>query len=118
MWDSKKFASNTKKSTQLKLLREIKRLFPNQEIVEEYRDPNLCCSYFYSELIFLAYETGGRLQIDIYIPGLRLGFEYNGKHHYQNSEVFGFVDTYAGMITQHEQNDTKTRRSVARHSTS
>lgn len=48
----------------------VKKCFPNYEILNNYRGVGI-----------INPDTNQPLEIDIYIPRLRLGFEFNGKQH-------------------------------------
>lgn len=54
----------------------IKRIFPDNEII------------FNGQYSWLPSPRGGNLQLDIYIPELNLGIEYNGKQHYSLTRKF------------------------------
>ena len=67
--------SNSKlsgKSSQRWLFLQIQKLFPNEEIVEDY---------YHSEL---SRETGTAVQFDIFLLQKNIAIEYHGKHHYED----------------------------------
>jgi very-short-patch-repair endonuclease len=51
------------------LLRIVRKIFPNQRIITEH-------------------DVGERLRLDIYLPSLRIAFEYDGRQHLQYVEHF------------------------------
>ena len=63
--------SKYKKSSQRWLFLQIQKLFPGQEIVEDY---------FHSGI---SRETGVPIQFDIFLIGRNIAFEYHGKQHYE-----------------------------------
>jgi len=71
-WDWRLLISQSKKSSQRVLCRRVQELFPNTEVIEEY----------YHEEI--SRVSGAAVEIDVYVPSLKLGFEYNGRHHYED----------------------------------
>lgn len=58
--------------TETELYRIIKSLFPNQEVIHHYRDKWL-----------------EGLELDIYIPGKKLGVEYHGEQHFMAIDAWG-----------------------------
>ena len=60
------------RSSQRWLFLQIQKLFPHEEIVEDY---------FHSEL---SRETGFPVQFDIYLIERNIAIEYHGKHHYED----------------------------------
>jgi len=77
-WDESKFHQGVqKKNSQWWLYKIIKEVLPpNLELIEDYVHPSKT-------------NLGGSILFDIYIPSLKLVFEYNGTHHYHSNEVFG-----------------------------
>lgn len=63
-WNPKLFLST--KKVQKILYNLITKLFPNENILEDYRHPEL------------RFASNSRMELDIYLPGKNLAFEYNG----------------------------------------
>ena len=75
-----KFSS---RSSQRWLFLQIQKLFPGEEIVEDY---------FHSEL---SRQTGCTIQFDIFIVKYNIAFEYHGKHHYEDiPSAFATLEMY------------------------
>jgi len=49
-------------------------------LIEEYTHP---------EMSFL--KSGQKMVLDVYVPSLKLAFEYQGHHHYHDSTMFGIA---------------------------
>eukprot|EP01126_Amoeba_proteus_P063446 TRINITY_DN8747_c0_g5_i1.p1 TRINITY_DN8747_c0_g5~~TRINITY_DN8747_c0_g5_i1.p1 ORF type:complete len:215 (-),score=55.83 TRINITY_DN8747_c0_g5_i1:512-1156(-) len=78
-WDLKKFSPTTfGKKTQKRLKDSLQEVFTELEIIEEYR---------FQEFFFPG--SGRPVEVDIYIPKIKLAFEYQGEHHYNHSQLFG-----------------------------
>ena len=72
-----------KRSSQRWLFLQIKNLFPNEEIVEDY---------FHSEIFRL---SGLNVQFDIFMIERNIAIEYHGKQHYEDiPQAFSNVETY------------------------
>ena len=72
-----------KRSSQRWLFLQIQKLFPGEEIVEDY---------FHSEISRL---TGSDVQFDIFIVQKNIAIEYHGKHHYEDIPAgFSNLETY------------------------
>jgi hypothetical protein len=100
-WDGSVFIRPTKKSAQRELLNAVKAIFPKEEIIEEH--------------IIETTEGEGALasapriiEIDIFIPDLSLGFEFQGRHHYED------VDKVANAPTKERTDLTKARIAAQR----
>jgi len=76
-WDTQRFHRATKKSAQRYLLLQLKALFPQHDVKENFRHPSL------------TWLGGLPVELDVYIPSLNLGFEYQGEHHYHDVHYFG-----------------------------
>ena len=83
-WEKQKLSKNDKRSNQRWLFLQVEKLFPNDEIIEDYFDDNL------SRL------SGFSIQFDIFIPSKKMAFEYHGKQHYEDmhSQSFGSLELY------------------------
>lgn len=78
-WIPNQFHSSSIKSkTQEQLMASLQALLPNTEVQSNFK---------HSQLI---YSTTGRpMEVDVFVPSLSLGFEYQGKHHYFGNLLFG-----------------------------
>ena len=71
------------RSAQRWLFIQIQKLFPGEEIIEDY---------FHSDI---SRETGLSIQFDIFLIDKKIAFEYHGKQHYEDSfGVFAPVEMY------------------------
>lgn len=77
-WDLSKLSKKNKRAEQRALLTTVRKMFASEEIVEEYS---------HAELVFP--KTNSRISIDIYLPNLKIGFEYQGKQHRRDINVPG-----------------------------
>ena len=82
-WNARKFRARDKRSAQRWLFIQVSKLFPDVEVIEEYSHKEI------------ARTSGQSVELDIYIPKLRLAFEYHGIHHYKDTAVFGPIELYA-----------------------
>ena len=72
-----------KRSSQRWLFLQIKKLFPNEEMVEDY---------FHSEI---SMSSGANVQFDIFMIERNIAIEYHGKQHYEDiPSGFSGVETY------------------------
>lgn len=55
----------------------LRQIFPNVEVIEEYRHPDL------------RYSTNRLMELDAFIPSMGIAFEYQGQMHYHSSSHFG-----------------------------
>ena len=67
-----KFSNNFKRSNQRWLFLQVQKLFPGEEIVEDY---------FHSEI---SRKTGFPVQFDIFLIHKKTAIEYHGKQHYED----------------------------------
>ena len=75
--------SRHKRSSQRWLFLQIQKLFPNEEIVEDY---------FHSEISRI---SGFNVQFDIFMIERNIAIEYHGKQHYEDiPQAFNSVETY------------------------
>ena len=72
-----KCANKLKKSSQRWLFLLIQKLFPGEEIVEDY---------FHSEISRI---SGANVQFDIFMIERKIAIEYHGKHHYEEDPYTG-----------------------------
>lgn len=63
-WDEHKFVQRGQKSAQRKLCVIVQDLFPQAVVYEDYNHPKL------------KFHSGGAAELDVYIPQLKLAFEY------------------------------------------
>ena len=81
-----------KRSSQRWLFLQIQKLFPGEEIVEDY---------FHSEI---SRETGSTVQFDIFLINRNLAIEYHGKHHYEDIPTgFSPVELYRNRDREKEK---------------
>uniref|UniRef100_A0A6B2L9Y6 Uncharacterized protein n=1 Tax=Arcella intermedia TaxID=1963864 RepID=A0A6B2L9Y6_9EUKA len=66
-----------KKASQRWLYGLVKQIYMDMEVVEEYQHPELC------------FPEGGRITLDVYVPHIKVGFEYQGHQHYHDSKFYG-----------------------------
>ena len=76
--------ANHKRSSQRWLFLQIQKLFPQEEIVEDY---------FHSEISRI---SGSNVQFDIFMIERNIAIEYHGKQHYEDIPSAGFsnLETY------------------------
>ena len=72
-----------KRSSQRWLFLQVQKLYPNEEIVEDY---------FHSEISRI---SGANVQFDIFMIKRNIAIEYHGKQHYEDiPQAFSNVETY------------------------
>lgn len=81
-WDESRLKMRDKRSAQRWLFLQVKELFPNEEVIEDF---------IYSEK---ERTSGIAIEYDIYIPKLKLALEYHGYHHYHDIPSFGSLELY------------------------
>ena len=80
-----------KRSSQRWLFLQIQKLFPGEEIVEDY---------FHSELSRI---SGANIQFDIFMTQRNIAIEYHGKQHYEDiPQAFSNVETYKNRDLEKE----------------
>lgn len=63
---------------QNRLVKIVKEMFPGEEVLVNYR-PN-----------YLRFNGSGRpIEIDVFLPNRKIGFEYQGEQHYKPVAIFG-----------------------------
>lgn len=77
-WDEEKLARRDKKSSQRLLFLHLQSIFPNYEIIEDFKHPAVKID-----------DESSIFELDIFIPKLKLAFEYQGKHHSIDTPSFG-----------------------------
>lgn len=80
-WNKENLQRSNKKSSQKWLFTLLKNLFVGKEIIEEYFE-------------FISRESGIALELDIFLPEIKLAFEYNGEQHYKEIPAFGSAELY------------------------
>ena len=81
-----------KRSNQRWLFLQIQKLFPHEEIVEDY---------FHSEI---SRETGFSVQFDIFMVQRNIAIEYHGKQHYED------IPTLFSSLEMYQYRDSEKRR--------
>eukprot|EP01118_Nematostelium_gracile_P001159 TRINITY_DN1119_c0_g3_i1.p1 TRINITY_DN1119_c0_g3~~TRINITY_DN1119_c0_g3_i1.p1 ORF type:complete len:421 (+),score=92.33 TRINITY_DN1119_c0_g3_i1:78-1340(+) len=77
--------SGNRRSSQRRLIRSIEDLFPDCDVRENYRHPELKSN-----------ETNYELELDIFIPKLKIAFEYQGEGHFHDIYVIGNMNKVRG----------------------
>lgn len=67
-------------------------LSKGMEILEDFKHPTMVFSPKSS-------KTPKPMELDIFVPSLSLAFEYQGQHHYGDSDFFGSRAEYEGSIS-------------------
>ena len=83
-WNIDYLTRKDKRAKQRWLSLCITQLFPNEEVIEEFR-------FGKNQFERL---SGKEIEIDVYVPRFRLAFEYNGEHHYKEVPAFGAMEMY------------------------
>ena len=82
-WEKSLLSKADKRSSQRWLFLQTQKLFPGEEIIEDY---------FHNELTRL---SGVSIQFDIYIPNKKLALEYHGIQHYEDTaSAFAPLEMY------------------------
>lgn len=86
---------NVKKAAQRQMFMCSQRVFAGMEVVEDYRSEKLT-------------GTEGAwprrsLELDVYVPALEFGIEYNGEHHYHDIPFFGGLELYQRRDSEKRQ---------------
>ena len=85
IWNSKKLKSTDKRSRQRWMFICLQRLFKDKQIIEEF---------LLSDDNYLKRQSGMSVEIDVFIPELLVGFEFQGNHHYYDIPKFGQLELY------------------------
>ena len=80
-WNEKTFSNRDKRSAQRWLFIQVKKLFPGEEIIEDY---------FHADLSRI---SGWPIQFDVFLSDKKIAFEYHGKQHYEDIPS-GFAPLY------------------------
>ena len=85
-------SSSHKRSSQRWLFLQVQKLFPQEEIVEDY---------FHSEISRI---SGFNVQFDIFMIERKIAIEYHGKQHYEDiPQAFSNIETYQQRDTEKEK---------------
>ena len=82
IWEKGKFIGKNKRSGQRILFLIVKKLFPDDEIIEEY---------LHKELSRI---SGFSIEFDVFIVNKNIAFEFQGEHHYQDTPSFGSIEMF------------------------
>jgi hypothetical protein len=84
-WRAEQFSLTSKRATQRHLLLLVKELVgPSCEILEEY---HVTASSMSSTTSDVATRRNESLRLDLYLPSLAIGFEYQGQQHTQDVHI-------------------------------
>ena len=84
--------SNFKRSSQRWLFLQVQKLFPGEEIVEDY---------FHSEI---SRKTGFSVQFDVFLIKRNIAIEYHGQQHYEDiPSVFSSLEMYKNRDEEKEK---------------
>ena len=83
---------SNKRSSQRWLFLQVQKLFPHEEIVEDY---------FHSEI---SRASGFTVQFDVFMIQRNIAIEYHGKHHYEDiPQAFSNLETYKNRDLEKEK---------------
>ena len=85
------FSIDNKRSSQRWLFLQIQKLFPHEEIVEDY---------FHSDI---SRKTGFPVQFDVFLLDKNVAFEYHGQQHYEDIPVFAPLEMYKSRDKEKEE---------------
>lgn len=89
-WDEEKIVETfAKKSSQRWLFVVLCDLFDETKV-------SIFENYSHETLRFP--QANHSIELDVYIPDLKLAFEYQGKQHYHDTMVFGLAQLYKGTL--------------------
>eukprot|EP01114_Cavostelium_apophysatum_P023178 TRINITY_DN8651_c0_g1_i2.p1 TRINITY_DN8651_c0_g1~~TRINITY_DN8651_c0_g1_i2.p1 ORF type:complete len:204 (+),score=25.24 TRINITY_DN8651_c0_g1_i2:617-1228(+) len=94
-WDQNKFADRNRvlRKDQTILYRQVCRIFPSEEVLLEFSESSLCHEH-----------NGMPISLDVFVPALRLAFEYQGVQHTNLEESKG---TFSSSETQRRKDISK-----------
>lgn len=64
--------------------------------------------------MFVFSEVGKGMELDIFLPTLSIAFEYQGKHHYEDTMVYGVAAMYQRRDLNYRQGLAHTCRKRSR----
>lgn len=67
-----------KSKSQQRMFQLLGQIFPGEEIIYNFRSEEVRFS-----------NSNRKMEIDVFLPGLKLGFEYQGEQHYMSIEYWG-----------------------------
>ena len=79
-WQPELFQARDKRSSQRELFAVVSRLYPGEEVVEEFLHDQL------------TRESGSPIEFDVYLPGRQIAFEYQGEHHFSDIPAMGQLE--------------------------
>jgi DNA-directed RNA polymerase subunit RPC12/RpoP len=74
------------KKTQRELFNIVTKLFPDNEVKWDYKHPKLRFS-----------GSGKKMELDIWVPHLKLGIEYQGEQHFMPKDHWGGKEEYESI---------------------
>mmetsp|Transcript_10344 Transcript_10344/g.42068 ORF Transcript_10344/g.42068 Transcript_10344/m.42068 type:complete len:475 (+) Transcript_10344:14-1438(+) len=74
--------NSIKRAVQRELLLGVRRVLPGHEVIEDYREEFLRSK-----------ASGSALELDLFVPSLKMALEYNGEHHYEEIPFFGPLES-------------------------
>ena len=82
---------NSGRSSQRWLFLQIQKLFPGEEIIEDY---------YHSEL---SRSSGFNIQFDIFLVERKIAFEYHGRQHYEDVPIFASLEMHRNRDLEKEK---------------
>lgn len=94
-WNIHRLTMRGKRASQRWLFLEVQRMFPGEEVIEDF-------------LYSAERESGLAIEFDVFVPSRNLALEYQGYHHYNEIAAFGSLELYQerdkekqALATQH-----------------